>query len=172
MDETASDDRQWREMFDPDIHNLINSHSGPLPTQLWRPQDLHNAEVLSKFNIIDSSDLPNGNEDEQAARKQAMANMMASLNFDTFNFLLWSKVKFSETSILAVGAKASKATTGDADAKAAAEHVAIDDELVQAFKKRFEKSLPLNSLNLIFIQSESCLKSARESMLTQARAGS
>lgn len=157
-----SDDRQWREMFDPDVHNLINSHSGPLPTQLWRPHDLQNPEVLSKYNIIEHFDLPNVTEDQQAI----WAEKMASLCFDTFHFLLWSKVKFSETAILAVGAKASKATTGDAEAKATAERVAIDDELVRAFKKRFDKSLPLNSLNLIFIQSESCTKASRDSMLS------
>jgi hypothetical protein len=42
---------------------------------------------------------------------------------------------------------------GDQEAKAKAEEKAVDEELLKAFKKRFEKSLPIQNLNLIFIES-------------------
>ena len=49
----------------------------------------------------------------------------SGLAFNIFKFLLWSKEKFSED---------------------------LDDEaLLNLFRKRFEKPLPLNSINMIFI---------------------
>ena len=30
----------WREMYDPDMSHLINSHVMPLPNEIWRPHDL------------------------------------------------------------------------------------------------------------------------------------
>ena len=49
----------------------------------------------------------------------------ANLQFQNFNFLVWSKEKISNDS--------------------------SDEELLQRFKKRFEKSLPLQSINLIYV---------------------
>ena len=48
-----------------------------------------------------------------------------NLQFAQFQFLLWSKVKFSED--------------------------CNESALIAQFKKRFEKSLPLNSINMIFV---------------------
>lgn len=42
----------------------------------------------------------------------------------------------------------------DAEARSQAERKAVDEELIRILKKRFEKSLPLNSINLVFIESE------------------
>jgi hypothetical protein len=30
----------WREMYDPDLSHLVNSHVMPLPNEIWRPNDL------------------------------------------------------------------------------------------------------------------------------------
>ncbi len=63
-----------------------------------------------------------------------------------FQFLMWSKTKhISETHVHAQVAKAVNHGTE--------ETVAFESELLQAFKKRFEHSLPMHSLNLIFIES-------------------
>ena len=51
----------------------------------------------------------------------------SNLHFKTFQFILWSKFKLSE------------------DLK--------DEELIKKFYDRFEKSLPLQSINLIFVES-------------------
>ena len=51
----------------------------------------------------------------------------SNLNFKTFQFMLWSKFKLSEE--------------------------LTHDELVQKFYERFEKSLPLNNINMIFVQN-------------------
>jgi len=48
--------------------------------------------------------------------------------FSVFQFMLWSKEKFSE----------------DFE----------DAELLRLFRKRFEKPLPLNSINMVLIQRE------------------
>jgi hypothetical protein len=60
----------------------------------------------------------------------------------------------SETQLLAAGQKASKKLTGaDEDLKAKEAEKAIENELINALKIRFEKSLPLNCLDLIYVQS-------------------
>ena len=51
----------------------------------------------------------------------------SNLHFKTFQFILWSKFKLSE------------------DLK--------DEDLIKKFYDRFEKSLPLQSINLIFVES-------------------
>ena len=51
----------------------------------------------------------------------------SNLNFRAFQFMLWSKFKLSQ----------------DLD----------DDQLVKRFYQRFEKSLPLHSINMIFVES-------------------
>jgi len=56
---------------------------------------------------------------------------------------MWTKTKISETQVLQVGARAADKS-----------QEAIEGELLKAFKKRFEHSLPINAVNLIFIQSE------------------
>lgn len=59
---------------------------------------------------------------------------------------MWSKTKhISETYVHAQVAKAVHHGTE--------EQAAFEAELLQAFKKRFEHSLPMHSLNLIFIES-------------------
>jgi hypothetical protein len=65
--------------------------------------------------------------------------------------MLWSKSKFSEGQAHAAGKKGAAGIT-EAEAKAQAEQRAVDAELVRLLKKRFEKSLPLHSINLIFIE--------------------
>jgi hypothetical protein len=54
-------------------------------------------------------------------------SIFSGLNFKLFQFLLWSKFKLSED--------------------------LPDDRLLREFRKRFERSLPLNSINMVFIQS-------------------
>ena len=66
---------------------------------------------------------------------------------------MWSKYKVKESDLYAVGTKASNHTHGDAEAKAKAEEHAINEALLAAFKTRFEKSLPLSHVNVIFIES-------------------
>lgn len=61
--------------------------------------------------------------DDENTKISAFSN----LNFKTFQFILWSKFKLSE------------------DLK--------DEELLKKFYTRFEKSLPLSSINMIFIES-------------------
>lgn len=51
----------------------------------------------------------------------------SNLHFKTFQFILWSKFKLSED--------------------------LPDDDLIKKFYDRFEKSLPLQSINLIFVES-------------------
>jgi hypothetical protein len=50
---TAESQREWREMFDPDLGHLINSLGGhPLPGQILRPQDLRNPDLLVRLGLI------------------------------------------------------------------------------------------------------------------------
>ena len=63
-----------------------------------------------------------------------------------FQFVMWSKTKhISETHLHAQVSKLVKNGTEEA--------AAFEAELLQAFKKRFEHSLPMHSLNLVFIES-------------------
>lgn len=80
-----------------------------------------------------------------------LSERFAQIQFDQFDFLLWSKTKVKERDILKAGQKAAAHAQGDAKAKAEAH--AIEEELLKAFKKRFEKTLPLQNVNLIFVQS-------------------
>jgi hypothetical protein len=52
-------------------------------------------------------------------------SIFSNLNFKLFQFLLWSKFKLSED--------------------------LSDERLLKEFRKRFERSLPLHSINMIFI---------------------
>jgi hypothetical protein len=51
--------REWRELYDPDMGHLINPHSGhPFPTQILKPQELNNSELLVRLGFIPTHDLP------------------------------------------------------------------------------------------------------------------
>lgn len=152
VDEMPTQERtkEWREMYDPDIEHLINQQNEPWPSQIWRFSDLKAQDVLIKIGAIQTDDIPQ----DEATRNEILAERYGQINFDGFNFLLWSKTKVSETQLLAAGQKASKKLTGaDEDLKAKEAEKAIENELVAALKGRFEKSLPLNCLDLIYIQS-------------------
>lgn len=61
VDEMPTPERQkeWRELYDPDLGHLINPHGGhPLPHQVLKPQDLNNADLLVKLGLIPTHDLP------------------------------------------------------------------------------------------------------------------
>ena len=66
---------------------------------------------------------------------------------------MWSKYKLKESELHAAGTKASNSTHGDAETKAKAEDHAMNEALLAAFKKRFEKTVPLSHVNVIFIES-------------------
>ena len=81
--------KEWREMFDPDITHLINSLSHPLPLNMWKPKDLHNADLMVKLGLIQvPEDIDNRNE-YLTERLAAMEEQFAS-----FEFMIWSKTKF------------------------------------------------------------------------------
>jgi hypothetical protein len=64
---------------------------------------------------------------DRAEDENTKISIFSGLNFKLFQFLLWSKFKLSEDF--------------------------ADDRLLREFRKRFERSLPLNSINMVFIQS-------------------
>lgn len=132
----------WREMYDPDLSHLINSHVLPLPNEIWRPQDLRVQDLMLKVGVL------HADYDEAT-----LSERYQQIQFDSFDFLLWSKYKLKEKDLHAAGTKAANATHGDAEAKAKAEATAIDEALLAAFKKRFERSLPLSHLNVIFVEN-------------------
>lgn len=71
-----------------------------------------------------------------------------------------------------VGTKAANACHGDADAKQKAESAAIELELLAAFKKRFERSIPISNVNLIFIESSAAQAYLASHHTTQEHSGS
>ena len=97
-----------------------------------------------------------------------LTERFSQIQFDNFDFLLWSKFKLKEKDLHASGTKAANAAHGDAEAKAKAEETAIDEALLAAFKKRFEKSLPLSHINLIFIESHAAQAFLASHHTTQA----
>ena len=138
--------KQWKEMFDPELNHLINSHCDPLPAQLWHPAALRNLDLMVKLGLVPTEDLP-----DDDSRQQALSERFAQLPLDSFDFLLWTKTKLSETAAHTAGHKAHSKAEGEA--KAHAEQQAVEEELLRAFRKRFERSLPLQNVNLIFVES-------------------
>lgn len=154
VDEMPQPERnaEWREMYDPDITHLINSHVNPLPLHLWRPQDFKaSPEIAAKIGVISSEGLTASISDEE--RQAVLEERAAGLGWEGFQFMLWSKAKLSEDAASAAGKRAASKIHVDGDAKAHVLENAYNDELLKGLKKRFEKSLPLQCLNLIFIES-------------------
>ena len=46
----------WREMYDPDLSHLINSHVMPLPNEVLRPQDLRVVDLMVKIGVLHSDE--------------------------------------------------------------------------------------------------------------------
>jgi len=59
---------------------------------------------------------------------------------------------------MAAGQKAAAKISVEGDAKTAAEEAAVNEELLKGLKKRFERSLPLKNINLVFIESSATKK--------------
>jgi len=97
-----------------------------------------------------------------------LAERFSQVQFDNFDFILWSKFKLKERDLHAAGTKAANSAPGDAEAKSKAEEIAIDEALLAAFKKRFEKSLPLSHINLIIIESQAAQAYLASHHTTQA----
>ena len=153
VDEMPSLERnaEWRELYDPDITHLINSHINPLPLHLWRPQDFRGCpDIAARLGVIDN-ELPASISDEE--KHLVLEERAAALGWEGFQFLLWSKVKLSEDAAHAAGKRAASKIHVDGDAKVHALENAINEELLKGLKKRFEKSLPFQSINLIFVES-------------------
>ena len=109
-----ADKRRWKELYDPDIDHLFQDQC--LPGELWTPQDFKSRDLMEKLGMFEDG-LSEEDKDEK----------FSSLQFDTFDFFVWSKEKWSEQ-------------LSDAD-------------LMAKFKKRFEKNLPLKYINCVFVQS-------------------
>ncbi len=94
LDDMPSADRikEWREMYDPDLSNLINPHVYPLPTQVLRPKDLRTQDLMVKIGVL------HPDEDEAT-----LAERFTQIQFDQFEFLIWTKTKIKEREILKAG---------------------------------------------------------------------
>jgi hypothetical protein len=125
IDEMPSPDRvkEWREMYDPDVHHLINAHVMPLPSELWHPHDLRMQELMIKIGAL------HPDEDEAT-----LGERFSQIQFEKFEFVLWSKFKVREREM----GKAGKQRQGEGE-----EEKAIEEGLREAFKKRFERSMPM-----------------------------
>jgi hypothetical protein len=88
----------WREMYDPDFNHLINSHVMPLPTEILRPHDLRVQDLMVRIGVL------HPDEDEAT-----LAERFSQIQFDNFDFLLWSKFKLKEKELHSAGTKASNA---------------------------------------------------------------
>ena len=96
----------WREMFDPDISHLINAHVMPLPNELLRPQDLRVLDLMVKIGVLHS-------DDDEAT----LSERYQHIQFDQFEFMMWSKYKLKEHELHAIGTKAANSAHGEAEAK-------------------------------------------------------
>ncbi len=109
--------KNWKQLYDPDISHLINSQW--LSPIVWKPKDLASRETAIQLGLI-------GNNPDEEEKQRDWENLDKT-NLEKFQFILWSKEKYSEQ--------------------------LTDAELLAKLKKRFEKSLPLKHLNLLFLET-------------------
>jgi len=111
IDEMPNPDRvkEWKEMYDPDVKHMINAHVMPLPSELWHPHDLRIQDLMIKIGVLSQ-------DDDEAT----LSERFSQLQFENFDFLLWSKFKLKEKDLLKSGEKASNHAHGDAEAKSQA----------------------------------------------------